>query len=231
MAVSDVVIRFALRLDLPLVPDGDEARRQAEEELAKSEYDAAEPTVLDRIARAVTEFIGSLFSGEGPPGIGPLILVVIAGIALALIVIAFILWGRPRAVRRAAAAYAPLFGDDDARSAAELRTDAQRHADAGEWDDAIILRTRALARGLQERGLVDPPPGATVHAFARASARLYPENRADLDGVADAFDDVRYLRRRGTREAYEQVSRLDDTIARSPVPRPATPALVGGAPA
>ena len=225
------LIDVLTRADLPLVPDGEEGRRQAEEELSKSEYDAAEPTLIDRVARAVTDFIGSLFSGEGPEGIGPLILVIIALIAIALIVIAFVVWGRPRAIHRAAAGYAPLFGDDDARSAAELRADAHTHATAGEWDAAIILRTRALARGLLERGIVDPPPGATVHAFARASTRAYPDLASVLDGIADAFDDVRYLRRVGTREAYDRVALLDDTIARTPAERSVFASTAPGAPA
>ena len=217
-------------LELPLVPDGDEARRQAEAELSKSEYDAAEPTLIDRVARAVTDFIGSLFSGEGPPGIGAIILVVIALIAVVLIVIAFIVWGRPRAIQRAAAAYAPLFGDDDTRSATELRAEAHSRAAAGEWGEAIILRTRALARGLLERGIVDPPPGATVHAFARAATRAYPENASDFDDVADAFDDVRYLRRTGTHDAYDRVTALDESIARTSPPRSTLVAAPSGTP-
>ena len=45
-------------------PDGDEARRWAEQELADPVYAEAEPTMFDRIARAIGDFIGGLFSAE-----------------------------------------------------------------------------------------------------------------------------------------------------------------------
>ena len=133
--------------------------------------------------------------------------------------------GRARAPR-AARPRTPtaLFGEAETRSAAELRRAAASHAAKGEWDAAIVLRFRALARGTVERGVVDTPPGATVHAFARAAARAFPASAADLEAAATAFDDVRYLRRPGTAELYRRVAEVDDRVAAA---RPVSPDHAG----
>ena len=132
----------------------------------------------------------------------------LAGLVL---VAAFLTWGAPGAPGGARAT-AELFGADEQRSAAELRRDAASRAAKGDWDAAIVLRFRALARGLIERGAVDTPPGATVHAFARAAARAFPAHADALEAAAAAFDDVRYLRRPGTEELYRRIAAVDDLV-------------------
>ena len=197
----------------PLTPDGEEARKLAEGELADQVYRAAEPTVVDRIARAIAQFFEQLFNTELGGGWGQAIALIAAIVIVVVIVAAFIVWGVPRATRRAPARTTALFGETETRSAAELRLAAASHAKKGEWDAAIILRFRALARGTVERGAVDTPPGATVHAFARAAARAFPDAAVDLEVAATAFDDVRYLRLPGTAELYRAVAEVDDRIA------------------
>ncbi|MEH3088091.1 MAG: DUF4129 domain-containing protein [Microbacterium arborescens] len=198
----------------PIAPDPDEARRWAEEELSRSVYQAAEPTPIDRFARGVAEFVGSIFSGQVPAALGPWLAVGAIVVVLALIGIAVLIWGRPRAAVRSRSSVA-LFGEPEARSADELRADAERAAGREAWDEAVVLRVRALARGLAERTIVDPVPGATVHRFAADAARAFPAARADLDEVARSFDDVRYLRRPGTSAAYAAVASLDERLSRS----------------
>ena len=161
-------------------------------------YQAAEPTPIDRIARAIAEFFERLFDTELDGGWGSTFALIAAIVVVIVIVAAFIVWGVPRSSRRARASQVALFGEAETRSAAELRRAAASHARSGEWDAAIILRFRALARGTVERGVVDTPPGATVHAFARAAARAFPASSAELEAAATAFDDVRYLRLPGT---------------------------------
>ncbi|SFR99388.1 protein of unknown function [Microbacterium sp. cf046] len=196
----------------PLTPDGDEARRWAERELSDPAYAAAEPTPLDRIAQAIAEFFESLFGTQLSGDWGPWFGVIAAVVVVLVIVAAFLVWGVPRTTGRARAATA-LFGRDEQRSAAGLRRDAASHASKGEWDAAIVLRFRALARGLVERGAVDTPPGATVHAFARAAARAFPASADELETAAEAFDDVRYLRRPGTEELYRRIAAVDDAVS------------------
>jgi hypothetical protein len=136
-------------------------------------------------------------------------------------VAALLIWGRPRRSARLPAATTPLFGDADERTAADLRRDAAAAASAGAWNDAIVLRFRALARGLAERTLVEVSAGTTVHGFARRTALVFPAESHRMDAAAAAFDDVRYLRRPGSEAAYLAISALDDDLAG------ARPALAG----
>ncbi len=198
---------------IPLVPDGDEARRWAERELTDPVYEAAEPNFFDRMARAVFEFFENLFNAEVDGQWGLLLALIALGILIVIVVAAIVVWGLPRSTRRIRAATGSLFGDDDERSAAELRRAAAAHAARDEWDSAIIVRFRALARGLAERGIVETPPGATVHAFARAAASAFPAHADALETAAAAFDDVRYLRRPGTPDLYARVASVDDAVA------------------
>ncbi|MFC8681005.1 DUF4129 domain-containing protein [Microbacterium ureisolvens] len=196
----------------PLAPDGDEARRWAEQELSDPAYDIAEPTPFDRIARAIGDFIASLFNPDLSGGWGSTFALVAAIVLAVVIVAAFLVWGVPRVTRRAAARTPLLFGEAEGRSAAQLRAAAEERVGVADWEAAVVLRFRALARGCLERGVVDPPPGATVHAFARAAARAFPALAADLEDAATAFDDVRYLRRPGTRELYRLVASVDEAV-------------------
>ncbi|MFB8386221.1 DUF4129 domain-containing protein [Microbacterium sp. NPDC055910] len=220
MTVAATLTRLA---DLPLIPDGDEAREWAERELADPAYREAEPTFFDRAARAVAQFIERLFSTQVSGEWGLVLALIVTGIVVLLIVVAFLVWGMPRSTRRLPAARGVLFGETDDRSAAELRAAAASHASKQEWDAAIVLRFRALARGLHERGVVETPPGTTVHGFARAASAVFPASAAPLEAAATAFDDVRYLRRPGTRDLYARVADVDDALraARAPIPETA----------
>lgn len=198
----------------PLVPDGDEARRWAEQELSDPVYRTAEPTAFDRAARAVAEFIGNLFSGDLSALSGPWLTIAIALVVAALAVAAVLVWGLPRFAARSRGR-AALFDADDTLTAAELRRDAEATAARGEWDAATVLRTRAIARALAERTVLEVEPGATVHRFARAATAAFPREREALDLLADDFDDVRYLHRRGTADAYERARALDERLQRT----------------
>jgi hypothetical protein len=189
----------------PLTPDGDEARRWAEHELSSPVYAAAKPTVVDRIAQAIADFFAHLF-GAAPGGAWAWGVAVVAAVVIVLLIVAgFSMWGRPRAALRSRPAAGDLFGDAEERSAAQLRRAADAAAARGVWDEAVVLRFRALARGLDERGVVSTAPGATAHGFARAAGRRIPSAAAVVESAAAAFDDVRYLRRPGTAELHRRV--------------------------
>ncbi len=195
-----------------VTPDGDEARRWAEEELRNPAYAEAQPTPFDLLALAVRDFFIGIFTSELPGGLGNAVVVIAAVVIVVLVVVAILVWGLPRGRGRSRLATGELFGDIEGRSAAELRREAAARAAAQEWDDAVVLRFRALARGLAERGVVETPPGATVHAFARRAGRAFPASADELDAAAAAFDDVRYLRLPGTRDLYLRVAAADDAV-------------------
>lgn len=197
---------------VPVEPDGAQAREWARTELADPAYDITEPTGFDRFARAVGDVLAALFSGEAPAAIGPWAAAIAGLIAIGVIVAAVLVWGRPRRLARGTAD-AALFGDDEHRTAAALRADADAAAQREAWNDAIAQRFRALARGLDERTLVALAPGSTAHGFARAATAAFPGEHAALDAAAATFDDVRYLRRPGSAEAYRAIAALDDRLA------------------
>jgi hypothetical protein len=201
----------------PLQPTGDEARRWAVHELSDPAYAAAHPTTVDRIARAIEDFFARLFGGEAAGPWGAWLAVAALVVVLALLVTAVLLWGRPRLRRRARTLDVELFGDVERRSADRLRRAADAAAGLDDWNEAIVLRFRALARGLAERGLLDTPPGTTVHGFARSASLLFPSETRRLDAAATAFDAVRYLGVAGTAGGYDAVVAADEGV-RTTVP-------------
>lgn len=206
--------------DVPVEPDADEAREWLVNELAQPVYQAAQPTLFDRIAQAVWDWINSLTFGgvQGPPALGLLLVILVVAAA---IVIGVLVFGVPRLNRRSRAVGA-LFGDEDERTAAELRRGAEQAAAREDWATAIAELYRAIARDLTERGVLTTSPGTTATGFARRAGELDPGAQGDYLTAAGSFDDVRYLDRRGTREQYEQVVALDrrarDLRARAGVP-------------
>lgn len=195
-----------------VIPDGDEARRWAEEELSKPAYVEATPTAFDLWARDVARFLMDLLSGDGGGDLGPWGLVIVGVIVLGLLIAALRFWGAPRRARRVRRGAGDLLGSRDDRSTAQLRADAERSARGGAWAEATILRYRAIARALIERDLLDPAPGATAQALAREACASFPDERSALLHAAGLFDEVRYLDHAGTAEGYRDLTGLDERL-------------------
>jgi len=202
-------------LAAPLAPDADEARRALLRELADPQYDAARPTLVDRLAAAVWDWLQGLrFAGvEGAGGLGLLVLLVVVVVVVVVLLARF---GVPRLTRRSDAPTA-LFGSDDVRDAEALRRAAAEAARAGDHTTAVAEQFRAVARSLDERGLVRAAPGTTAHETARRAAALVPAEADALLAAARAFDEVRYLDRAGTEAAWHGVRELDERLVRAAV--------------
>jgi len=200
----------SLPLDVPVDPDAPEATRWLLDELSKPQYQAAQPTLFDRIAKAVSDWLSSLQLGsaEGPPalGLGVIILIVVAAL-----VVAFLIFGLPRLNRRSRVT-GSLFGEDDARTAARMRLDAERAAADGDYTGAVLEMFRAIARGLAERTVLTTSPGTTAHDFGARAGRAFPDRAEALQDAAAAFDDVRYLDREGTQSRYREVAALERAL-------------------
>lgn len=207
---------------IPLIPDGDGARRLAEQELAKAAYQAAKPTLIDQWARAVVDFLSELLTGRNITALGPGAAVVVGLVLIAALVIVLLIWGRPRR-SRARPDTTVLLGAADDRTAAQLRADADRAAREQDWDQAIVLRFRGIARGLIERDLIAPAPGATAQAIAREARVPFPGEEESLHAAAVTFDAVRYLGRPGDAALYRAMADTDDRL-RALRPLPADPA-------
>lgn len=202
----------------PYAPDGDEARRLAEQELQNPRYAEAKPTWFDYLAEDVAEFISGLFSPDTGQQVGSIALVIVVAVIVAALITVLILWGRPRASRRISRRRSDLLGERDDRTAAQLRADAENRARDGDWDAATVLRFRALARGLLERDIVDPAPGATAQAIAREAATALGAHAVELTSAAGSFDDVRYLRHPASEDSYQRLSATDDLLSRATMP-------------
>ena len=200
-----------MRLDIPVDPSSPDAQDWIRTELTKPEYQTAKPTWFDLASKAVMDWIQSLFSG--PTGdAGPVLLAVVVVLIAALVVIAFVIFGRRWATGRSADARRSVLGADDARTAAELRASAAAAARAADWVTAIEEQFRAIAVGLDERTLVRVTPGTTATEFAARAAAVAPAEGEALREAARAFDDVRYLDRPGSESRYQQLVALDGRL-------------------
>jgi hypothetical protein len=110
-------------------------------------------------------------------------------------------------------------------TAAQHRATAESYAAEGNWAAAIRHRLRAVARQLEETGILEPAPGRTANELARDTGTALPHLNDELSEAATAFNDVTYGERPGTRAAYRMVADLDDHLRyRSPgVPSPSGP--------
>lgn len=158
--------------------DPDEARRTAEEILARPEYREPQPSLLDRGLEAITDFIGRGFEALTGGGAGSLIGAVITGLVLALA-----LWLLFRAVRaswpRPARRDAPgvAQGTSAPVDPAVWDAEAERLAAAGDHRGALRCRYQAMVAALVRAG-----------ALADATARTPAEIRAELSGRRPELD-------------------------------------------
>ena len=108
-----------------------------------------------------------------------------------------------------------LFGDEDARTAAQMRSAGEAAAARGDYATAIAEMFRSIARGLAERTILSTSPGTTAHDFGTRAALVFPQQYRELAEAALAFDDVRYLDRPGTAAQYDLVERLERQLRAS----------------
>ncbi len=114
-------------------------------------------------------------------------------------------------------------------SAEQHRGAAERFAAEENWTAAIRHRLRAVARSLEENGILEPAPGRTANELARDAGAHFPYLAAELSQAATVFNDVTYGQRPGTRAAYQMIVDLDDhlrTRSASAPPGPDEPAAV-----
>ena len=193
----------------PLAPDREAAREAARRELAKPMYAEDDPSLLERGVIWLLERLADLLDravAASPGGwaglLGLLLVVVLAALAIRL---------RVGPTGRAASSGARLFVGG-VRSAADHRSAAERAEARGEWAEAVRERLRAVVRGLEERGLLDPRPGRTADEAAADAALLLPDYEKDLRSAARSFDEVWYGGASATPAAAARVRALDGAL-------------------
>lgn len=201
----------------PVTVPREAARHAAEHELSRPVYHQDDPGPIRRALDWFWERLSDLSSAasDAAPG-GTVGLIVIVLVVILLIVA---LRMRLGALRRIPKSETGLF-DEGPRSAADHRSEAEAHAAAGRWNEALQERMRALVRALEERALLDPRPGRTADEAATEASRSLPRHADDLHAAARSFDEVTYAHRPADAAAYARLRDLD-TALQDTTPEPA----------
>src|SRR5699024_10323724 len=134
-------------LDIPVVPDGDEARRWAEEELSKSVYSSDGESLLIKLFRLISEFFSRCEANTQVRVV--VAVVVIVSVSAVAVADSFIVFGPVRRKRRSRTVSQALLGGVT-RAAAELREAALSHAAFGQWSLAVKNQFGAITRSVIE---------------------------------------------------------------------------------
>nr|WP_090342316.1 DUF4129 domain-containing protein [Mycolicibacterium malmesburyense]CRL72700.1 integral membrane protein [Mycolicibacterium malmesburyense] len=198
--------------------DSDAAHEAAQRELAKPIY--PKPSLTERLSDWIDDLLYRLAAeGASVPGGWVTISVLLILVAVAAVVAIRI---ARRTMRTGGTRDATLFGEREL-TAAQHRETAEGFAATADWAAAIRHRLRAVARQLEETGVLDPVPGRTATELARDAARELTHLSDELFSAATAFNDVTYGEMPGTEDAYRLVADLDDHV-RSRVTGPASSA-------
>ncbi|MHA7295894.1 DUF4129 domain-containing protein [Pseudarthrobacter sp. MDT3-1] len=189
----------------PVLPGRDEARRWAEEELAKPEYRDAAPGWLDTVWADILDWLRSLDGGSGPDTTvaAPWI-----GVAIAVLIGAAVVLARPRLNAKAKRA-GDVFDAGTTVSAEAYRGRAAAAAAAGHWSAAIVDCFRALVRTAEDRTLFDARPGRTADEVAHELATPFPSEAGRLTEAARTFDGIRYGNESAGQADFAAVRELD----------------------
>ncbi|KUI22875.1 hypothetical protein AU193_09585 [Mycobacterium sp. GA-1285] len=187
--------------------DSDAAHEAAQRELAKPIY--PKPSLTDRVGEWIDDLLYRLAAeGASIPGGWVTITVLLILVAVAVVVAIRIARRSMRTGRGPAEA---LFGEHD-MTAAQHRAAAEQCAASADWAAAIRHRLRAVARQLEETGVLDPVPSRTATELARDAGRQLPHLRNELSAASAIFNDVTYGGMPGTEKSYRLIADLDDHV-------------------
>jgi hypothetical protein len=187
--------------------DRDAAHDAAQRELSKPIYPRA--SLIERLSDWLDDLLFRLvMEGSSVPGGWFTLTVLLLLVAIAAVVAVRIAM---RTMRTNRARDSALFGAHELTSA-EHRATAEQLAAQGNWSAAIRHRLRAVARHLEETGVLNPVPGRTATELARDAGTTLAELSGELRRAADAFNDVTYGERPGTDSGYRTVADLDDHL-------------------
>ncbi|CAN3131250.1 DUF4129 domain-containing protein [Mycobacterium sp. smrl_JER01] len=186
--------------------------REAAQEAARSELGKAiypKPSAMDMLLDWIEELLYRLTASASRfPGGWYTVAVLLVLLVVAVVVAIRVARRAMHTDRRAAPT---LFGAH-LLSAAEHRATAERYAASGDWAPAVRHRLRAVARQLEENGVLDPVPGRTATELAGAAGRALPGLAAELRTAAEIFNDVTYGERPATEPQYRMIASLDDRL-------------------
>lgn len=187
--------------------DRDAAHEAAQRELAKPVYPKA--SLTERLSEWLDDLLYRIAQeGSSLPGGWFTIALLLTILAVAIVVAVRI---ARRTMRTNRGGDHALF-DSQELTAAAHRATAQQYAAVGDWTAAIRHRLRAIARQLEEDGVLNPVPGRTATELARNAGAVVPSLAGELTNAATTFNDVTYGERPGTEPAYRMIADLDDHL-------------------
>lgn len=192
----------------PITREG--ARAAADRELSKAIYHRYDDPWPVRAFNAVQHWVQRFLDeiGRHAPGGGAGAAAIVVAVAVLLLLLRWRLGPLGRTPRLAR----PVLEDTPA-SAANYRLEAAAAAADGRWGDAIVARMRALARGLEESGLLPERAGRTADELAAEVALDRPDAATITARAARVFDEVAYGGRTGTGIGYADVSEADHVLS------------------
>ncbi|HZU49440.1 MAG TPA: DUF4129 domain-containing protein [Mycobacterium sp.] len=185
--------------------DRDAAHQAAQRELAKPIYPKESPIQrfhdwLDDLMYRVLHAGASMPGGWFTVSVLLILLAIGAGVAIHV----------ARRTLRTTRGDRPMF--DRQLSAAQHRATAEEFAAQGDWAAAIRHRLRAVARSLEDSGVISPMAGRTANELARDAGACLPHLASEMSQAAIAFNDVTYGGRPGTPDAYQLIADLDEHL-------------------
>jgi hypothetical protein len=188
------------------------AQRAAIRELSKAIYHRNSESLPERAIRGLGRLIDRALNSTAsiaPSGwVGALALVVLVVIVVIVIVWRVGIPGRATTV-------GSVLPTGRSVSAAEHRTLAEQAAAAGDWRTAVVERMRAVARELEERGILEPRAGRTATELARESAQLLPLAATELRSAAEVFNAIAYGNSAATATDLAAMIAADDAVRSS----------------
>jgi hypothetical protein len=200
-------------------PDPDQARSWLEAELARPEYH--QQSMLDRLV-AWAVGIWDRLAGAAA-GADPLSTYVAVGLALLMVVFAFVVVPRIRRTPAPSSDRRAVLRGEPATSR-EHRARAEAALARGHFPDAVVEAVRAIARDMVDRGVLADESDSTAHEIALGVGDAFPAQRGRLLAAADLFDAVQYGSEPASREQAIEMLAVHEELRRA---RPVVPARTG----
>lgn len=187
--------------------DRDAAHRAAQDELDKPIYSkgSAGDQFLDWLNDLIYRMLNKASTVPGGWFTATVLVILLAIAVVAAVHVA-------RRTMRARRGGDHLLFEATQLTAAQHRATAESYAAEGDWAAAIRHRLRAVARQLEETGVLAAAPGRTANELARDAGAALPHLAAELSQAATAFNDVTYGEQPGTQAAYQMIADLDDHL-------------------
>jgi hypothetical protein len=187
--------------------DRDAAHRAAQDELNKPIYSkgSSADQFLDWLYDLISRMLQKTATVPGGWFTATVLLILLA-------IAVFVAFHVARRTMRARRGGDQLLFEAAQLTAAQHRATAESYAAEGDWAAAIRHRLRAVARQLEETGVLAAAPGRTANELARDAGTALPHLADELSEAATAFNDVTYGEQPGTRAAYQMIADLDDHL-------------------